>query len=160
MKALLSNYRQAPRKVRLVAKSLVGKSVKEAEMELRFMVKRAAAPLEKLLASAVANAVNQSGLDANNLIIKEMRVDKGIVLHRSMPRAFGRASSINKRGSHVMIVLAEKVEKAPKHRKGLPKPVAAKKSAAKTTAKPAAAKKAATPKTEGKVAKKKTAVTK
>lgn len=155
MKALLSNYRQAPRKVRLVAKSLVGKSVKEAQMELSFMVKRAAAPLEKLLASAVANAVNQSGLQAENLVIKEMRVDKGIVLHRSMPRAFGRASSINKRSSHVMIVLAEKVEKAPKHRKGLPKPVVAKK-ATKTTAKPAA-KKAAALKT--KVAKK-TAVTK
>jgi large subunit ribosomal protein L22 len=155
MKALLSNYRQAPRKVRLVAKSLVGKSVKEAEMELKFMVKRAAAPLEKLLASAVANAVNQNGLTAENLVIKEMRVDKGIVLHRSMPRAFGRASSINKRGSHVMIVLAEKVEKAPKHRKGLPKPTSAKATAGKPVAKKAAPKKAAV-----KVAKKKTAVTK
>ncbi len=155
MKALLSNYRQAPRKVRLVAKSLVGKSVKEAEMELKFMVKRAAAPLEKLLASAVANAVNQNGLSAENLVIKEMRVDKGIVLHRSMPRAFGRASSINKRGSHVMILLAEKTEKAPKHRKGLPKPVVAKKSAAKAPAKKVAVKKAAAPKVAKKTATKK-----
>jgi large subunit ribosomal protein L22 len=149
MKAFLSNYRQAPRKVRLVAKALVGKSVKEAEMELRFMVKRAALPIEKLLASAVANAVNQSGLSAENLIIKEIRVDKGTVLHRSMPRAFGRASAIKKRNSHVTILLAEKAEKAPKHRKGLPKPVAVK---AKAAAAPKA--KAAAPKKEVKVAKK------
>lgn len=108
MKALLSNYRQSPRKVRLVARAIVGKTVAQAQMELRFMVKRAAGPLEKLLASAVANAVNQSGVSTDNLIVKEFRVDKGLVLHRSMPRAFGRASRIKKRGSHVTIVLAEK----------------------------------------------------
>jgi large subunit ribosomal protein L22 len=139
MKALLSNYRQAPRKVRLVAKALVGKSVKDAEMELRYMVKRAAAPLEKLLASAVANAVNQAGIDANNLVIKEFRVDKGLVLHRSMPRAFGRASRIKKRSSHVTIVLAEKsaTVKAPKTTKKsaakAPKAEAAPKVAKKKT---------------------------
>ena len=101
MKALLSNYRQAPRKVRLVANAIVGKSVAQAQTELRFMVKRAAAPLEKLLASAIANAVNQGGANVENLIVKEFRVDKGMVLKRHMPRAFGRASSINKRSSHV-----------------------------------------------------------
>jgi large subunit ribosomal protein L22 len=111
MKAFLSNYRQAPRKVRLVANAIKGKTVGQAELELRFMVKRAALPLEKLLASAVANAVNQSGLNKDDLIIKEIRVDKGIVLKRSMPRAFGRASAINKRSSHVTIVLAVKGEK-------------------------------------------------
>ena len=108
MKATLTNYRQSPRKVRLVATAMKGKSVLAAEMELRFMVKRAALPLEKLLASAVANAVNGSGLSKENLFIKEFTVDKGIVLKRSMPRAFGRASGINKRSSHVTIVLAEK----------------------------------------------------
>ncbi len=141
MKALLSNYRQAPRKVRLAAKSLVGKNVKEAQMELRFMVKRAAAPLEKLLASAVANAVNQTGADVNNLIIKELRVDKGVVLHRSMPRAFGRASRIQKRSSHITLVLAEKNAATPK-------------KAAKTEKAPKAAKETKTAKP--KVAKKKT----
>lgn len=141
MKALLSNYRQAPRKVRLAAKSLVGKNVKEAQMELRFMVKRAAAPLEKLLASAVANAVNQTGADVNNLVIKELRVDKGVVLHRSMPRAFGRASRIQKRSSHITLVLAEKNAATPK-------------KAAKTEKAPKAAKETKTAKP--KVAKKKT----
>ena len=110
MKAFLSNYRQAPRKVRLVANAIKGKSVEAAELELRFMVKRAALPLEKLLASAVANAVNQAGLNKADLVVKEIRVDKGIVLKRSMPRAFGRASAINKRSSHVTIVLAVKGE--------------------------------------------------
>ena len=113
MKATLSNYKQAPRKVRLVARAIVGKSVANAQTELRFMVKRAASPLEKLLNSALANAVN-AGVSAENLIVKEFRVDKGIVAHRSMPRAFGRASRINKRSSHVTIVLAEKVAKVKK----------------------------------------------
>ncbi len=108
MKATLSNYHQSPRKVRLVAKSLQGKKVSQAEMELGFMVKRAALPLEKLLASAVANAVNQSGLNKEDLVIKAIAVDKGLVAKRYMPRAFGRASRINKRSSHITIVLGEK----------------------------------------------------
>lgn len=136
MKALLSNYRQAPRKVRLVANAIVGKSVAQAQTELRFMVKRAAAPLEKLLASAVANAVNQGGANVENLIVKEFRVDKGMVLKRHMPRAFGRASSINKRSSHVTIVLAEKTAKAKKAAKTEPK------TEAKVEKKPKVAKKA------------------
>lgn len=110
MKATLSNYKQAPRKVRLVANAIKGKTVTVAETELRFMVKRAALPFEKLLASAVANAVNQGGLQKENLFIKEVRVDKGVVAKRWMPRAFGRASRINKRASHVTIVLADKGE--------------------------------------------------
>ncbi len=108
MKATLSNYRQAPRKIRLIANSLRGKKVTQAQTELRFMVKRGALPIEKLLASAVANAMQTSGINKESLFIKEIRVDKGTVLKRSMPRAFGRASAINKRSSHVTIVLAEK----------------------------------------------------
>lgn len=108
MKATLSNYRQAPRKIRLIANSLRGKKVTQAQTELRFMVKRGALPIEKLLASAVANAMQTSGINKESLFIKEIRVDKGTVLKRSMPRAFGRASAINKRSSHVTILLAEK----------------------------------------------------
>ncbi len=110
MKATLSNYRQAPRKIRLIADSLRGKKVVQAQTELKFMVKRGALPIEKLLASAVANAMQTSGINKENLFIKEIRVDKGMVLKRSMPRAFGRASPINKRSSHITIVLAEKGE--------------------------------------------------
>ena len=134
MKATLTNYRQSPRKVRLVATAMKGKSVLAAEMELRFMVKRAALPLEKLLASAVANAVNGSGLSKENLFIKEFTVDKGIVLKRSMPRAFGRASGINKRSSHVTIVLAEKGATKKDKKAAKAAPVEAKKAPAKKKA--------------------------
>ena len=57
MKAVLKNYRQAPRKVRLVADSIKGKSVVQAQTELDYLVKRASLPMKKLLESAVANAV-------------------------------------------------------------------------------------------------------
>lgn len=147
MKAYLKNYRQAPRKVRLVAGLIKGKQVARAELELKHLAKRAALPMEKLLASAVANA-KVAGADAENLIVKEVMVDKGIVLKRHMPRAFGRASSIHKHASHVTIILAEKAgKKAPKAAAEKAEPVkapAAKKAAAKKPAvKKAVTKKAA-----------------
>ena len=108
MKAFLKNYRQSPRKVRLVANLVKGKNVSGAIAELDFLAKRAGAPIKKLLLSAVANAKNQ-GIEADNLFIKELRVDKGIVMKRIMPAAMGTAHRINKRTSHVEVVLAEKV---------------------------------------------------
>jgi len=110
MKAFLKNYRQSPRKVRLVANLVKGKRVSDAEVALQHLAKRAGAPLRKLLLSALANAKNQ-GKGKENLFIKEIRVDKGVVFKRMMPRAMGRASRINKRTSRVEIVLAEKAEK-------------------------------------------------
>jgi large subunit ribosomal protein L22 len=108
MKAFLKNYRQSPRKVRLVATLLKGKSVAQAIAELDFLAKRAGLPIKKLLLSAVANA-KQMGIEAENLFIKELRVDKGIVMKRMMPAAMGTGHRINKRTSHVHILLAEKV---------------------------------------------------
>ncbi len=108
MKASLKNYRQSPRKVRLVADLIKGKSVEAADQELSFLVKRAALPFQKLLASAVANARQNFGVEKDNLIVSDVRVDKGVVLKRFMPRAMGRASRINKRSSHVLLVLSEK----------------------------------------------------
>lgn len=106
MKAYLKNYRQAPRKVRLVAGLIKGKSVAVADLELKHLAKRAALPIEKLLASAVANA-KQAGISAENLMVKDVTVDKGVVIKRHMPRAFGRASAIHKHSSHVTLTLAE-----------------------------------------------------
>ena len=106
MKAFLKNYRQSPRKVRLVANLVKGKNVSGAIAELDFLAKRAGAPIKKLLLSAVANAKNQC-IEADNLFIKELRVDKGIVMKRIMPAAMGTAHRINKRTSHVEVVLAE-----------------------------------------------------
>ncbi len=108
MKAFLKNYRQAPRKVRLVAGLIKGKTVSQAIAELDFLAKRAGLPIKKLLLSAVANA-KQMGMEAENLFVKELRVDKGIVMKRMMPAAMGSAHRINKRTSHVNILLAEKV---------------------------------------------------
>ena len=108
MKAFLKNYRQSPRKVRLVASLIKGKSVAQAIAELDFLAKRAGLPIKKLLLSAVANA-KQMGVEAENLFIKELRVDKGIVMKRMMPAAMGTGHRINKRTSHLNILLAEKV---------------------------------------------------
>ncbi len=111
MKATLSNYRQSPRKVRLVANLLKGKTAERALMELKFLPKRASDPIAQLLSSAIANAKTNSGIDKENLIVKSVSVDKGTVLKRHMPRARGSAARINKRSSHVTLVLTEKETK-------------------------------------------------
>jgi large subunit ribosomal protein L22 len=108
MKAFLKNYRQSPRKVRLVASLIKGKSVTQAIAELDFLAKRAGLPIKKLLLSAIANA-KQMGIESENLFIKELRVDKGIVMKRMMPAAMGTGHRINKRTSHINLLLAEKV---------------------------------------------------
>ena len=107
MKAFLKNYRQSPRKVRLVAGLIKGKSVAQAIAELDFLAKRSGLPIKKLLLSAVANA-KQQGKEMENLFIKELRVDKGIVMKRMMPAAMGTGHRINKRTSHVTLALGER----------------------------------------------------
>src|SRR3989344_2151422 len=107
MKAFLSNYRQSPRKVRLVGNAIVGKSVPEALAALTFMVKRGALPIKKLVSSAVANA-KAKGMNAEDLVIKSLRVDAGPVLKRIMPRARGSAAQILKRTSRILVELGEK----------------------------------------------------
>lgn len=116
MKAFLKNYRQSPRKVRLVADLIKGKSVEVALVELSMLPKRAATPLLGLLKSAIANA-KAMGIEIGDLKVKDFKVDKGIVMKRFMPRAMGRASRINKRTSHVSILLAPKFMKLPKAKK-------------------------------------------
>jgi large subunit ribosomal protein L22 len=120
MKAFLKNYRQSPRKVRLVAGLIKGKRVPEALIQLDFLVKRAGDPIQKLLLSAVSNA-KQMGIENENLFIKEIRVDKGIVMKRMMPRAMGSGSRINKRTSHITLVLAERTSNKKEAKKEEPK---------------------------------------
>ena len=107
MKATLTNYRQSPRKVRLVAHAVKGKSVEQAQVELSYMPKRAADPIKKLISSAAANAA-KDGIDAKNLIIKNIEVNQGLVMKRFMPRAMGSAKPIRKKMSHVTVALSEK----------------------------------------------------
>ena len=109
MKAFLKNYRQSPRKVRLVAELIKGKRVAEALLCLDTLPKRASDPIKTLLNSAISNA-KQASVAVDNLYVKNVTVNKGIVLKRSMPRARGSASRINKRTSHVMLTLIEKLK--------------------------------------------------
>ncbi len=107
MKAVLKNYRQSPRKVRLIADLVRGKDVKKALQTLAFVNKRASDPFAKLIKSAVANA-RQAGAQIENLVVKSVQVNKGTVLKRYMPRARGSAAQILKRNSHITIELDTK----------------------------------------------------
>ncbi|OIO33612.1 MAG: 50S ribosomal protein L22 [Candidatus Yonathbacteria bacterium CG_4_10_14_3_um_filter_47_65] len=113
MKAILKQYRQSPRKVRLVADRVRGKGVEQAIAELDFLGKRAALPIKKLLQSAVVNASNNFGIHKERLFVSQIKVDEGKTLKRYRPRARGRASLIHKRTSHISIELGEQASKTP-----------------------------------------------
>lgn len=104
IKAKLNYLRIAPRKARLTADLIRGRSVQDAANQLKFSAKRGAGPLLKLLKSAIANARRNFNLEGD-FYIKEIRVDQGPVYKRQMPRAFGRASMIRKKTSHITIIL-------------------------------------------------------
>lgn len=106
--AKLSNYRQAPRKVRLIADLVRGKSATSALATLAMLPKRGSEPMAKLIKSAIANAKDVS---ANDLYIAKIEVNGGMVFKRSMPRARGRAFQILKRTSHITLSLAKKAPK-------------------------------------------------
>ncbi len=105
-KAELNNLRIAPRKVRLVASVLRGRSANAALAELQVINARSSGPIAKLLKSAIANAKNKQ-MDTNKLFIESIMVDQGPMLKRSLPRAMGRATPIHKKFSHVTLILAE-----------------------------------------------------
>lgn len=107
MKVFLKNYRQSPRKVRLVADLIRGKSVPQALTLLRATPKRATVQFEKTLKSALANAKQKGMTDEQTLKVSEVRVDKGVTLHRFLPRAQGRATHYDKHSSNIILVLSE-----------------------------------------------------
>ncbi|MFA5249359.1 MAG: 50S ribosomal protein L22 [Candidatus Paceibacterota bacterium] len=109
--AKLSYLRISPRKARLVADLVRGKSVEKAQSILSFTIKRAASPILKLLNSAVANAKNNFHLDAKGLYVARIWVNEGAVYKRVMPRARGNANQLRKRTCHVELILAGKDEK-------------------------------------------------
>jgi len=106
MKAILKNYRQSPRKVRLVADSIKGKKVEDALLKLKFMPKRATEVVEKLIASAVANAKENFDIK-ESLFIQNIEINQGVTLKRYRPRARGSAFRINKRTSNIIVTLAD-----------------------------------------------------
>lgn len=144
MKALLTNYKQSPRKVRLVADMIRGKKALVARDLLAFTPKKSAPELEKLLASAIANA-RQQGMNPEDLVVKSISVDKGAVLKRFMPKARGRAGRILRVMSIVRLELGaagELSKKAAKKAAKVEAPVAEEKVEKKPAAKKAAKKKA------------------
>ncbi len=127
MKALLTNYHQAPRKVRLVADLIRGKSVPAARAALSYLPKKSSPAIGKLLDSAIANA-GAIGASPENLFIKTITVNKGLVMRRARPFARGRSGSIRKEMSIIFLELgastkppkasrAKKVVKAKKEEK-------------------------------------------
>ena len=106
--ARLRYIRISPRKARLVADAIRGKSVEEARTILRLSPKKSARIIYKVLQSAIANAEQKGDMDISNLYIKKITVDGGPMLIRFRARAMGRAVRIRRRTSHITIVLAEK----------------------------------------------------
>ena len=107
--AKLSFLRMAPRKVRSVGDLIKGLPVNEAEAQLLVQTRRPSQTLLKLLRSAVANAKNNKQVDPQHLFVQSVRVDGGPMLKRMLPRARGSASPIQKKMSHVTMVLGENV---------------------------------------------------
>lgn len=107
MKATLTNYEQSPRKVRLVANMIRGKSVPRARILLSFADKKSAPAVLKLLESAVANARSQ-GAVAESLVVKDLQVNQGISMKRIMPMARGQAHRYRHRRSSIILVLDAK----------------------------------------------------
>lgn len=109
-RAVLKQVRIAPRKARLVIDLIRGKDVGEAIAILKHTNRGASPIIEKVLKSAIANAEHNYEMDPDNLYVSEAYVNEGITLKRYRPRAQGRASAINKRTSHITVVVSEKKE--------------------------------------------------
>ena len=105
MKAVAKFVRIAPRKARLVADEVRGKSVPEAVTILQFTNKRAAGIVGDVIKSAAANAEHNDDADVGALFVRDVRVDEGPTIKRYRARAMGRATMIRKRTSHISVVL-------------------------------------------------------
>jgi len=112
-KATLRYLRIAPRKVRLVAEMIRGRKVGEAQAILRATTKNGAVHLQKTLRSAIASAKNNFEMQEDNLYIAKVAVDEGPKLKRFRPRARGRAYPIQKKTSHITLILDELVQSVP-----------------------------------------------
>lgn len=105
VQATIKNLRLSPRKTRLVIDLVRGLAVAKALPQLELLNKKGALPITKLIKSAVANATHNHKLNPDTLVIKRIAANAGITMRRYMPRAFGRATVLRKRCSHVCVVL-------------------------------------------------------
>ena len=106
-KALAKNLSVSPRKLRLIVDTVRGKPVNEALVALRFLPEHSAADLAKAIRSAVANAENNYQMNPARLKVVSVTVDEGLKLKRMMPMARGRAGKVQKRHSHVSVVVSD-----------------------------------------------------
>ncbi len=109
-KAVAKHLRITARKARLVTDLIKGKEANKAVAILKSTPKKAAGMVEKVLNSAIANAENNHDMFVDDLIVKRAFVDEGPTMKRWKPRAQGQASPINKRTSHITIVLSDTKE--------------------------------------------------
>ena len=108
VKATAKTVRISPRRTRLVLDLIRGKDAKEALAILKFTPNRAAEIITKVVKSAVANATHNCQLDEEELYIKACYANEGVTLKRFLPRAKGSASALNKRTSHITVVVEER----------------------------------------------------
>ena len=124
VKAILNNLRMSPRKVRLVAQTVIGMKAQTAKMTLEQMPYGACLPLRKLLASAMANATHNFQLSLADLKVKNIVVDGGPTMYRYTHRAHGRVTPLRRRTAHIQLTLDDGKENT--------KPVEAEKVETKT----------------------------
>ncbi len=98
--------RMSPRKVRLVANFVRGKSCDEAVRQLKFMNKTAATPVLSVLQSAIANAKENHSVEQSDLVVSEILINDGPTIKRFRPRARGSAAPIRKRTSHLTVAVS------------------------------------------------------
>ena len=111
-RAVTRLIRVSPQKLNLLAQLIRGKKVDRALADLTFSRKRVAKDVKKTLESAIANAEDKSSgsVDTDNLVVETVTVDQGPTLKRWRPRAMGRATRINKKTSHINIVLNDELD--------------------------------------------------
>ncbi len=107
-KAIAKNIRISARKVRLVCDLVRNKKVNDAINILDFTNKSSALPVQKVIKSAIANAVNNEGMKLDNLYVTEIYANEARTLKRARPRSQGRSFQILKRSSHIVAVVNEK----------------------------------------------------
>jgi large subunit ribosomal protein L22 len=111
-RAVVTNLKVSPQKLNLVAQMIRGKPVDKALADLAFSRKRIAVDVRKCVASAVANAENNHGLDPDELIVSEAYVGKNLIMRRFHARGRGKSSGINKLFSQITVVVKTKPEPA------------------------------------------------
>lgn len=118
VRAVGKYVRVSPNKARQIADLIRGKELEEARYITTFSPQKAARLVGKVLESAVANAENNNSLTVDDLMVVNCYVDEGPTLKRWRPRAYGRATRINKKTSHITVIVGEREEPEKKGRRG------------------------------------------